>query len=561
MLQTNHIENAPNLAWLIQKSSELYADKIAMTLVLGNGMNGSFSFSKLNELSDQFAVYLKEELKLETGTSVAIQMPNCLSYPVAAIGVLKAGLILVSINPLYTVSEMTHQLNDSESKVLITVDILKDKATTILKKTGVKKVLVAKVPEFLPVLPKTISQIVIKYWNKQIPESEGPYENFLLSLKIGQTLKKEKQIKIEKYTEKINLSSIAILQYTGGTTGVSKGAALTHGNLLSNMNQLLPMLNQRLDNGSEVILTALPLYHIFAFTLNFLCFHSIGARNILIPNPRPINNLQRAIENYSISVFAGVNTLYNALNNEDWFCETPPQNLKMAVAGGMSLHSQVADQFKKITGVPIIEGYGLTETSPVISFNPFENPKPNSIGLPLPNTKIKLVNDLGEEVALGDPGELIVKGPQVMMGYWKNTNETSKAIKDGWFYTGDIASVDSDGYYKIVDRKKDMIIVSGFNVYPNEVEDILTRHSDILEAAIIGIPDNQTGEAVQAFIVSKSGQKINSDELKIHCKKSLVNYKIPKNFEFRTSLPKSPVGKILRKDLRLQNNQSQTENV
>ncbi len=559
MLKTDHIQQAPNLAWLATKSAELYKDQIAMTLVLANGMNGNLSFTKLDELSNQFAVYLKEDLKLSEGTAVAIQMPNCLAYPIAALGVFKAGLVLVNMNPLYTVPEMVHQLNDSQSQVLVSVDIFTDKVTEILSKTSVKTIVIAKLPEFLPTLPKSIAQLVIKYWNKQVPKPRGPFTPFLKSLKSGQTLLKEKNIQVQSYSDKINDSTVAVLQYTGGTTGVSKGAALTHGNLLSNMRQLLPMLSQRLDNGSEVILTALPLYHIFAFTLNFLSFYAIGARNILCPNPRPISNLQRAIENYAITVFAGVNTLYNALNNEDWFKETPPPKLKMAVAGGMSLHSQVAEDFQKITGVPIVEGYGLTETSPVVSFNPFDKQKPNSIGLPIANTEIKLVDDKGSEVPNGQPGELIVKGPQVMQGYWKNPTETANSIKNGWFYTGDIAVKDEDGYFKIVDRKKDMILVSGFNVYPNEVEDVLTQHSDVLEVAVIGVSDQVTGEAVKAFIVSKTGEKISVDDLKAHCKKSLVNYKIPKAFEFRSSLPKTPVGKILRKDLRRSSTQNHQE--
>ncbi len=561
MLKTDHIGQAPNLAWLAKKSAELYKDQIAMTIVLANGMNGNLSFTKLDELSSQFAVYLKEDLKLSQGTAVAIQMPNCLAYPIAALGIFKAGLVLVNMNPLYTVPEMVHQLNDSQSQVLISVDIFADKVTEILSKTNVKTVVIAKLPEFLPVLPKSIAQLVIKYWNKQIPNPKGPFTPFLTALKNGQAIMKEKNIKLEGYSDQINDSTVAVLQYTGGTTGVSKGAALTHGNLLSNMRQLLPMLNQRLESGSEIIITALPLYHIFAFTLNFLSFYAIGARNILIPNPRPISNLQRAIENYTITVFAGVNTLYSALNNEDWFKETPPPKLKMAVAGGMSLHSQVAEDFQRITGIPIVEGYGLTETSPVVSFNPFDKQKPNSIGQPIAHTEIKLVDENGVEVPNGQPGELIVKGPQVMQGYWKNPTETANSIKNGWFYTGDIATKDDDGYFKIVDRKKDMILVSGFNVYPNEVEDVLTQHPDVLEVAVIGISDSQTGEAVKAFVVSKTGQKINSDDLKTHCKKSLVNYKIPKVFEFRSSLPKTPVGKILRKDLRNPSTQNQKEPV
>jgi long-chain acyl-CoA synthetase len=423
----------------------------------------------------------------------------------------------------------------------------------MLSTTRVKNVIVSKLPEFLPFMPKQIAQLVLKYWNKQIPKISEPVTSLKDALAKGDQHKKDKSIQVEKYTENVTQDSIALLQYTGGTTGVSKAAVLTHGNLLSNMNQVLTLLDQRLKSGEEVILTALPLYHIFAFTLNFLSFFSIGARNILCPNPRPISNLQRAFENYNITVVSGVNTLYNALNNEDWFKETPPKSLKMAVAGGMALQGAVAAEFKKITGVYVIEGYGLTETSPVVCFNPFDKPKDGSIGVPIPGTEVKIVSDNGQVVPMGEPGEIIVKGPQVMKGYWNKPAETETALKDSWFYTGDIATQDSEGYLKIVDRKKDMILVSGFNVYPNEVEEVLATHPLILEVAVIGVPDGAQGEAVKAFIVLKPtdhASRPNEHDLKEFCKKSLVAYKVPKYYEFKNDLPKTPVGKILRKELR-----------
>jgi long-chain acyl-CoA synthetase len=550
MLNVDHIQKAPNLAWLAKKTCELYQDLPAVTMVLANGMNGTLSYKELDEKSDQLAFYLREKLKLPAGSAVAIQMPNCLSYPIATLGVFKAGLVLVNVNPLYTVTEMIHQLNDSESVALITVDLFKDKAAVMLDKTKVQKLIIVQLPEFLPYLPKKIAQLVIRYWNKQVPRVSAPFISLKECLRLGSQVKKEKNLDVSEFAVGLNHQSVAVLQYTGGTTGVSKGAILTHGNLISNMNQLLIMLKDRLNTKEENVLTALPLYHIFAFTVNFWCFFVIGARNILCPNPRPISNLQRALENYPISVISGVNTLYNALNLEDWFMETPPPKLKLAVAGGMSLHLSVAEAFKKITNIDIIEGYGLTETSPAVCFNPFDKPKEGSIGLPLPQTEMKLVDDSGQTVTNGEPGELLIKGPQVMPGYWKRPEETAKSIRDGWFATGDIAAQDADGYYKIVDRKKDMILISGFNVYPNEVEEVLAEHPQVLECAVIGVPDGASGEAVKAYIVLKSETVPSNEDLRTHCKSKLVAYKTPKYFEFRKELPKSPIGKILRKELR-----------
>ncbi len=550
MLNVETLQNAPNLAWLAKKTCENFHNLPAVTMVLANGMNGTLSYKELDEKSDHLAIYLREKLKIPAGSSVAIQMPNCLSYPIAALAILKAGLVVVNVNPLYTVPEMIHQLNDSEAVALITVDIFKDKAAVMLDKTKVQKLLVVQLPEFLPYFPKKIAQLVIQYWNKQVPKVSVPYISLKESLRQGAQLKKEKNLNVSEFEKGLNHQSIAVLQYTGGTTGVSKGAVLTHGNLISNMNQLLVMLKDQLNTKEETILTALPLYHIFAFTVNFWCFFVIGARNLLCPNPRPISNLQRALENYPVTAISGVNTLYNALNLEDWFKETPPAKLKLAVAGGMSLHLSVAQTFKKITNIDIIEGYGLTETSPAICFNPFAKPKEGSIGLPLPQTEMKLVNDSGQEVNNGEPGELLIKGPQVMQGYWKKPQETAQSIKNGWFATGDIATRDSDGYYKIVDRKKDMILVSGFNVYPNEVEEVLSEHPQVLECAVIGIPDGASGEAVKAYIVLKGDTEPSKEDLRSHCKSKLVAYKTPQHFEFRKELPKSPVGKILRKELR-----------
>jgi long-chain acyl-CoA synthetase len=394
----------------------------------------------------------------------------------------------------------------------------------------------------------------MRYWNKQIPPIGAAYVSFVGALKVGQQIQKSQGVQVGSYSQGMTRDSVAVLQYTGGTTGVSKGAVLSHGNILANVHQLREPLEGRLNSEDEVVLTALPLYHIFAFTVNFIFFYVMGARNILCPSPRPISNLQRAMESYPVSVMSGVNTLYNALNSEDWFRDSPPAKLKMAVAGGMALHSSVASEFKKITGLQIIEGYGLTETSPAVSFNPFDRPKDGSIGIPLPETEVKLVDEAGKEVGVDQPGEILVRGPQVVKEYWKNPEETKKSFQQGWFYTGDIATRDSDGYLKIVDRKKDMILVSGFNVFPNEVEDVLAQHPKIQEVAVIGVQSGSSEEIVVAVVVPRANETIDLEEVRSFGKKFLTPYKVPTRLEQATELPKTPVGKILRKDLRLKFN-------
>jgi long-chain acyl-CoA synthetase len=342
---------------------------------------------------------------------------------------------------------------------------------------------------------------------------------------------------------------LACLQYTGGTTGVAKGAMLSHANIMANIRQAEASFGPNISAGEEVVLTALPLYHILAFTANFLLFHRWGATNILVPNPRPISNLKRAFENHRISWMTGVNTLFNALNNEFWFAESPPKSLRGAVAGGMALQGAVAERFQQITGVEVLEGYGLTETSPIVTFNIPGRTRAGTIGQPMPETDVIVVDAEGRPLPDNTPGELAVRGPQVMSGYWQKADETTKVMQDGWFLTGDIATRDADGYFRIVDRKKDMVLVSGFNVYPNEVEDVLARHPGVLECAVIGVPDGASGEAVSAHVVRRD-PALTAEALREHCKAHMTAYKVPRTVTFRDSLPKSNVGKILRKDLR-----------
>jgi long-chain acyl-CoA synthetase len=356
-------------------------------------------------------------------------------------------------------------------------------------------------------------------------------------------------VDVQQYTRSITHESIAALQYTGGTTGVSKGAVLTHGNLLSNIAQGLEAWRPRLQPGAEVMLTALPLYHIFAFTANLMIVFAVGGRNILIPSPRPFTNLQRVMTEEPITWFTAVNTLFIGLMGEPWFQAIKNWKLKGSIAGGMALVPAVEKQWQQVTGTQVFQGYGLTETSPVVTLNPFHRPKTGSIGVPVPGTDVRLVDDAGSEVMPGHAGELLVKGPQVMQGYWQRPEETANVLRNGWLATGDVATIDEDGYLAIVDRKKDLIVVSGFKVFPNEVEAVIAEHPGVRDVAVIGLPDPLCGEAVTAYIVRKDAA-LSDDELRKHCKKTLTNYKVPKTFVFRDDLPKTNVGKVLRKQLR-----------
>ncbi len=544
-----------SLAALVHEACSRYAQsapkQAAFTCVVPNGMNGSLTFGQVDALSDAFAGYLCGVLGLQAGDRVAVQLPNCLAYPVVAFGVFKAGCVLVNTNPLYTEKEMVHQLKDAQAQALVIIDMFADKLPNVLQQTGLKHVVLADVTAFFPAVPRAVVRAVQKVWNRVLPPVTVPHERLAAALKRGATTLA--QTPARRYWEGVGPSDLAALQYTGGTTGVSKGAMLTHSNLLHNVNQMLAMGATHMRQGQECVLTALPLYHIFAFTANLLGFLVIGARNVLVPSPRPVQNLQRAVENYPITWMTGVNTLYNGLLNEEWFLAYPPKQLKASIAGGTSLHQAVAERWRQVTQTPIAEGYGLTETSPVVSFNPLTGkPRNGSIGIPAPGTHVRLVNDAGEVVAAGEPGEIQVKGPQVMQGYWNQAAETARVLQDGWLATGDVAVMDREGFLRIVDRKKDMVLVSGFNVYPNEVEDAIAQMPSVLEVAVIGIPDPTTGEAVRAYVVPNPDHSagVSADAVIAHCKKQMTAYKVPKQVIVREELPKSPIGKVLRKELR-----------
>ncbi len=547
---------ATHLADIVRHRAAKSGDVVAFTQVMPNGMNGSLRYDQLDRLSDAFAAYLRSEVGLNAGDRVAVQMPNCLAYPVVAFGIFKAGCVLVNTNPLYTAAEMRHQFADSGARVVVIIDMFADRLEKVISQTSIETVVTVRIAEFFPPLIAGIIRVVQRFWDRSLPEIKVEHTGFQKALERGRSAIKAGAT-VDSYMDGIGPDSIAALQYTGGTTGVSKGAMLTHGNLIANTQQMLAIVGDAIRPDKEVVLTALPLYHIFAFTVNLLGFYYMGARNILIPSPRPPSNLKRAFENYPITWLSGVNTLFNALLNERWFQEYPPKQLRASVAGGMSLHASVAERWRETTGTPVVEGYGLTESSPVLTFNPLGGlVKDGSIGIPVPSTDLRSVDEHGNPTAAGEPGEIVARGPQIMKGYWQRDEDTAKTLRDGWLFTGDIGEMDEDGYFYIVDRKKDMILVSGFNVYPNEVEEVLAAHPKVDEAAVIGVPHEKSGEAVRAYVVPKD-PSLTAEEVMSHARESLAAYKVPRSVEFREELPKSLIGKILRKDLRAELPQEQ----
>ena len=535
---------ARTLGQLVRDTAAREGDRTAYTVVMPNGMFGDLSFAEVDRLSDAFAAWLREVAGLQPGDRVALQTPNSLTVPVVAFGTFKAGCVLVNVNPLYTAAEMAHQIADAQPKVIVITDMFADKLAEAGRSVPLPRVVVTRVAELMPRAVRGVIGLVQKHWDRSIPTISFPHD------RLPEVLAEGARLPRKAHDADLSETAIAVLQYTGGTTGVAKGAILTHRNLLMNMAQAMTFINPHVVPGKEVVLTAIPTYHILAFTLNLLGFFHLGARNLLIPNPRPLSNLKRAFENYPITWIIGVNTLFNGLMNEYWFTDAPPRKLKASFAGGMALHGAVADRWRSLTGTEIVEGYGLTETSPVATGNPIGAARIGSIGIPMPSTDVRLIDESGNEVPPGTPGEFTIRGPQVMQGYWNRPDDTRAAIcAEGFLRTGDIAVMDADGYFRIVDRKKDMILVSGFNVYPNEVEDCLARHPAVQECAVIGVPDGPAGELVRAYVVRRDDSVTEAD-LRAHCKESLTAYKVPRQIVFRDDLPKTNVGKILRRSLR-----------
>ena len=506
-----------------------------------DNMSVSMSYGELDGLSRDFAAYLQNELGLGKGERVAIMLPNLLQYPVALFGALRAGLTVVNVNPLYTVRELEHQLEDSAATVIVVLENFAHTLQAALAKTQVRTVITTQIGDLFPGGKALVTNLVVKYLKHMVPAWNIPG-----AIGFKQTLRAGRRHPLREVP--LAHDDIAFLQYTGGTTGVAKGAVLTHGNMVANLQQVAAWIARDLVEGAEIIVLPLPLYHVYALTSN-LVFIKIGARNILITNPRDMPGFIKELKAIRFTGMIGVNTLYHALLNAPGFAELAAHTLKVTSAGGMAVQRVVAEKWKQVTGVPIIEGYGLTETSPVAICNPLNLTEwTGTLGLPIPSTEVALLDEAGGEVPLGEVGEICIRGPQVTRGYWNQAAETARAFTaDGWFRTGDMGFMNQKGYVKLTDRKKDMILVSGFNVYPNEVEDVIMMHPGVLEVAVIAAPDERSGEAVKAVVVRKD-PALTAEELIAHCQKNLTGYKVPKIVDFRTEpLPKTNVGKILRR--------------
>ena len=506
-------------------------------------LGGEMTFAQVDEKSKAFAAYL-QSLGLKKGDSVAVMMPNLLQYPIALFGIIRAGLIAVNVNPMYTARELKHQLNDSGAKTILIVENFAHTLAEVVEDTPIENIILTQLGDQLPGLKRFVVNFVVKHVKKMVPA-------FSLKNTISFNAVLAKGARLPYSKPEINPEDIAVLQYTGGTTGVSKGAMLSHRNLVANLEQVSAILTGQATDD-EMVVTALPLYHIFAFTVNFLTFLKIGGANLLITNPRDLPAFVKELQKYKFTAITAVNTLFNGLLNTPGFKDLDFSHLKLAVGGGMAVQRPVAERWEQITKVRLLEGYGLTECAPVATFNQTNVEHYNgSIGLPIPSTQCRLVNEQGEVIAdTRVPGELQVKGPQVMLGYYNRPDATAEVLtKDGWLSTGDIAEMDDKGFFYIVDRKKDMILVSGFNVFPNEVEEVVASHEDVVEVAAIGVPHEVSGEVVKVFVVRK-GNALSEQDVIQHCRDNLTAYKVPKLVEFRDDLPKTNVGKILRRELR-----------
>jgi long-chain acyl-CoA synthetase len=523
---------------VFEESCAKYAARPAFTC-----MGKTITFAELDRLSSAFGAWL-QSIGCTKGTRVAVMMPNILQYPVCIFGTLRAGCTVVNVNPLYTARELEHQLVDSGAEVLVVVENFASVAAKVLGKTKVRQAVVTSIGEMLG--PKGLAvNFVLRRVKHMVPKY-----SLHGAIKLSAALRQGKRLRLERIP--LGHEDIAFLQYTGGTTGVAKGAMLLHRNIVANLLQARAWLKPFLDpNKREVVITPLPLYHIFSLTANCLTFMTLGGENVLIPNPRDIPGFVKTMRRYHFTGITGVNTLFNALVNNPDFGKLDFSSLRIALGGGMAVQEAVAQKWKQVTGTPLIEAYGLTETSPAATINPLDLPDYNgSIGLPISSTDIVLRDDAGRDVPQGEPGEICIRGPQVMAGYWQRPDETAKVMTpDGFFMSGDIGMMDERGFIRIVDRKKDMILVSGFNVYPNEIEGVAAMHPGVLECAAVGVPDKKSGEAVKLFVVKKDAALTDADVI-AHCRAHLTGYKVPSLVEFRTDLPKTNVGKILRRELR-----------
>jgi long-chain acyl-CoA synthetase len=535
------LSDGATLVSIFESSARRFADRPAFSC-----MGRTLTYGELDRLSADFAGWLTSDLGLAPGTRVAIMLPNLLQYPVALYGVLRAGMTVVNVNPLYTPRELKHQLADSGAEAILILENFAATLEKVIAETPVKHVAVTGIGDMLAFPKRQLVNLVIRKVKKMVPAYRLPNH-----LRLDDALARGRQKGFAPVA--VRQEDLAFLQYTGGTTGVSKGAMLTHRNMVANLRQMHAWIGGLIDEGSEVVITALPLYHVFSLVCNCLLFMSVGGNNVLITNPRDIPAFVKELSRLPFTIITGVNTLFNALVQNAEFAKIDFSHLKWAGAGGMALQAATAQRWHAVTGKYVQEGYGLTETSPVVTMQPASVSEvfTGTIGLPLPSTEVAIRDDDGRDMGVGEPGELCVHGPQVMKGYWQRPEATEQVMyPDGYLRTGDIATMDEKGYFRIVDRKKDMILVSGFNVFPNEVENVVTLHPDVIEAACIGVPDPKSSEAVKIFVVKRPGANLDAGQVIAWCRENLTAYKVPKHVEFRDELPKTNVGKILRRALR-----------
>ncbi|ALM52082.1 AMP-binding protein [Halomonas huangheensis] len=530
---------------IFHRSVERYPGNTAFSC-----MGKLLSYRDLDRLSADFAAWLQHETDLKPGDRIAIQLPNLLQFPVAVFGAIRAGLVVVNTNPLYTEREMAHQFKDSGARAILILANMASKLEKILDQTEIENVLITEIGDLHDFPKRPLINLAVKYIKKMVPRYSLPK-----AVSFRQALKKGAGLQHQEVTRQPD--DILALQYTGGTTGLAKGTMLTHRNLVANMLQAKAAIGSGLKSGSEVVVAPLPVYHIYTFTVNCLFMLEGGNHSVLITNPRDLDNFVKELRTTPFTGFVGLNTLFNALCNRDDFKSLDFSRLHLTISGGMALTRAVAKRWEEVTGCPVAEGYGLTETSPIVSFNPVDAIQLGTIGRPVAGTELRLCDAEGKAPPVGEPGELCVRGPQVMKGYWNRDDETARAIdEDGFFHTGDIAVIQDDGYVRIVDRKKDMILVSGFNVYPNEIEDVVATHPGVVESCAVGVPDDTNGEVIKLFVVVKD-TSLTAEDLRSWCKKELTAYKVPRVVEFRDELPKTNVGKVLRRQLRDESTQTE----
>ncbi|MCG8340004.1 MAG: AMP-binding protein [Cytophagales bacterium] len=540
-------ERYASLIGLMEECCEKYS-----ALPAYENMGVVLTYREVDELSKAFAAYLQNHTNLKQGDSVAIQLPNLLQYPVLMFGILRAGMIVVNTNPLYTPREMQYQFADAGVKAVVILANFAHNLAVVLHETPIETVIITEVGDLLGEVKGWLVNVAVKYLKGKVPRYRLPGALMLKSI-----LKKGRNAHFTRI--ELEGEAAAFLQYTGGTTGISKGAVLTHRNMIANVEQVAAWMRLKLKEKEEVVITPSPLYHIFSLTINVLAMLKIGAKNILITNPRDLKALIKELKRHHFTAMTGVNTLFKSLLSQKEFATVDFSNLKVTVGGGMAIQAAVAEKWEALTGVPLVEGYGLTEASPVVSANLINGTERiGTVGIPFPSTEVKVVDDAGKAIAYGQPGELLVKGPQVMKGYWKNLEETENVFLEGWLKTGDIAVIDQEGFIKIVDRKKDMINVSGFNVYPSEIENVVASHLKVIEVSAIGVPNSNSEEAVKIFVVRKD-ISLTEEELIAYCRERLTPYKVPKYVEFRNALPKSPIGKTLK--IRLKKEERQQESL